>query len=265
MMIRSALKKKLLAGEAVLGTFVGTDGADLVEILGNSGFDFVILDMEHAPGTPQSIMQQIRAAEGRGMDVIARLPNTGRTTVLRALDTGVSGVLAPQVNDAETARAFIGASLYPPLGCRGFASTRATGYGSAASIPAYLAEANSDLLRAVQCETEQAVRNIEAIAGTKGLDMIFVGPYDLSLSLGVPGELFHPKMAESVDAVLAVCKKKEKLAGIFVSTPEETKKRLEQGFTFLAYSMDTLIFSAAAKNIANMVRSLIAERENERK
>jgi 4-hydroxy-2-oxoheptanedioate aldolase len=256
MIIRSALKKRLLAGEAVLGTFVGADSVDLVEILGLSGFDFVILDMEHAPGTPQSIMGQMRAAEGKGMSVIARLPNIGRTTVLRALDTGISGILAPQVNDAEAARAFAGASLYPPLGCRGFAGTRAAGYGFT-SIPDYLAEANADLLRIVQCETEQAVRNIDAIAGTDHIDAIFVGPYDLSLSLGVPGDLFHPKMTESVDAVLAVCKKREKLTGIFVSTPEEAERRLEQGFTFLAYSMDTLIFSAAAKNIVNTVRSLI--------
>jgi 4-hydroxy-2-oxoheptanedioate aldolase len=256
MIIRSALKKKLLAGDVVLGTFVGTDSVDLVEILGISGFDFVILDMEHAPGTPQSIMGQVRAAEGKGMSVLARLPNIGRTTVLRALDTGVSGILAPQVNDAAAAQAFVDASLYPPLGCRGFAGTRATGYGSAASIPDYLAEANSDLLRAMQCETEQAVRNIDAVAGLDHIDMIFVGPYDLSLSLGVPGDLFHPKMIESVDAVLAVCKKRKKLTGTYVSTPEEAKRRLEQGFTFLAYSMDTLIFSAAAKNIVNAVRSL---------
>ena len=256
MIIRSALKKRLLAGEAVLGTFVGADSADLVEILGISGFDFVILDMEHAPGTPQSIMGQMRAAEGRGMSVLTRLPNIGRTTVLRALDIGVSGILAPQVNDAAAARAFIDASLYPPLGCRGFAGTRATGYGSAASIPDYLAEADSDLLRAVQCETEQAVLNIGDIAGIGHIDMIFVGPYDLSLSLGVPGDLFHPKMIESVNTILAACKEQNKLTGIYVSTPEEAKKRLEQGFTFIAYSMDTLIFSAAAKNIVNAVRPL---------
>ncbi|MDR1649210.1 MAG: 4-hydroxy-2-oxovalerate aldolase [Synergistaceae bacterium] len=257
MMIRSALKKRLLAGEAALGTFVGTDSVDLVEILGNSGFDFVILDMEHAPGTPQSIMGQIRAAEGRGMSVVTRLPNIGRTTVLRALDTGVSGILAPQVNDAETARAFIDASLYPPLGCRGFAAARAAGYGSAISIPDYLEEANSDLLRAVQCETEQAVRSIDVIAALGHIDMIFVGPYDLSLSLGVPGDIFHPKMISSVDTILAACKKQGKLTGVYVSTPEEAKKRLEQGFTFIAYSMDTLIFSAAAKNVVNAVRPML--------
>jgi 4-hydroxy-2-oxoheptanedioate aldolase len=257
MIIRSGLKKRLLAGEAVLGTFVGTDSADLVEILGISGFDFVILDMEHAPGTPQSIMGQIRAAEGRGVSVLARVPNIERTTVLRALDTGVSGILAPQVNDAAAAQAFSDAALYPPLGCRGFAATRATGYGSVASIPDYLAEADSDLLRAVQCETEQAVRNIGAIAGLDYIDMIFVGPYDLSLSLGVPGNLFHPKMTAAVDTILAACKEQGKLTGVYVSAPEEAKKRLEQGFTFIAYSMDTLIFSAAAKNIVNTVKNLI--------
>jgi 4-hydroxy-2-oxoheptanedioate aldolase len=250
MIIRSALKKKLLAGKPALGTFVGTGSADLVDILGISGFDFVILDTEHAPGTPISIMGQIRAAEERGMSALVRLPNVGRTTVLRALDTGISGILAPQVNDAATARAFVDASLYPPSGCRGFAASRATDYGSAPSIPDYIEEANSDLLRVVQCETEEAVRNIDAIAGLEAIDVVFIGPFDLSLSLGVPGNIFHPKMIEAVDKVLAVCKKRGKIAGIYASSPEDARKRLDQGFSFLAYSMDTLIFASAAKNAA---------------
>ncbi|MDR2180293.1 MAG: 4-hydroxy-2-oxovalerate aldolase [Synergistaceae bacterium] len=259
MIIRSALKKKLLKGERVIGTFVGLDSVDTVEILGRSGFDFVILDMEHAPGAPNSIMGQIRAAEGTGMDVLARLTNVERTTVLRTLDLGVSGVLAPQVNDAVTARSFIDATLYPPLGCRGFAGTRAAAYGSV-PILEYIAEANTQLLRMVQCETEQAVRDVEEIASIKDIDLIFVGPYDLSLSLGVPGDMFHPKMAEAVAKVLAVCGKFGKLAGIFVSSEEEMKKRIEQGFTFFAYSMDTMIFAAAAKAIADGARRLADER-----
>ena len=258
MIIRSALKKKLLKGETVLGTFVGMDSVDAVEIIGRSGFDFVILDMEHAPGAPNSIMGQVRAAEGTGMDVLARLTNVERTTVLRTLDIGVSGVLAPQVNDAATARSFIDATLYPPLGCRGFAGTRAAAYGSAPILD-YIAEANADLLRMVQCETEQAVRDVEEIASIKGIDLIFVGPYDLSLSLGIPGDLFHPKMAESVDKILAACEKSKKIAGIFVSSPEEMKKRIQQGFTFFAYSMDTMIFSAAAKAVVNEARQSITE------
>ena len=256
MVIRSTLKRKLLAKETVFGTFVGTDSADVVEVIGLNGFDFVILDMEHSPGAPNSMMQQVRVAELRGMDVIARLTNVERTTVLRTLDIGVSGVLAPQVNDLATARAFIDASLYPPLGCRGFAPTRAAAYGLA-SVPDYIAEANSDLLRIAQCETEQAVGDIESIASLDGLDLIFIGPYDLSLSLGVAGDKFHPKMVEAVDKVLAACKKSSKPVGIFVSSPEEARTRIEQGFTFLAYSMDILILAAAVRDITNTLRSLV--------
>jgi len=256
MIIRSTLKKRLLAGETVFGTFVGMGSADAVEVIGLAGFDFVILDMEHSPAAPNSIMGQMRAAELRGMDVIARLTNVERTTVLRTLDIGVSGVLAPQVNDLPTAKAFIDASLYPPLGCRGFAGTRASIYGTA-PIPEYITEANTDLLRMVQCETEQAVLDVGSIAPIEGLDLIFIGPYDLSLSLGVPGDKFHPKMVEAVDKVLAVCRKVNKPAGIFVTSPEEARTRIEQGFTLIAYSMDTMIFSAAVKSIAATMRSLI--------
>ncbi|GHS98074.1 4-hydroxy-2-oxovalerate aldolase [Synergistales bacterium] len=259
MIIRSALKKRLIAGEIVLGTFVDTDSVDVVEILGNSGFDFVVLDMEHAPATPQSIMNQMRAAEGRGMDVIARLPNIERTTVLRALDIGVSGALAPQINDFSMARSFIDATLYPPFGCRGFASTRATGYGLAASIPEYLAEANSDLLRIVQCETENAVSNLNEIAKIKEIDMIFVGPYDLSLSLGAPGDFNNPKIVGAIDKVLAICKEHKKMTGVFVSSQEDLEKRIKQGFRFFTYSMDTLIFATAAKNITVAAKSAIRE------
>lgn len=260
MIIRSTLKKKLLNGETVLGTFAGMDSADAVEIIGRSGFDFVILDMEHAPGAPNSIMGQMRAAEGTGMDVLARLTNVERTTVLRTLDIGVSGVLAPQVNDAATARSFVDATLYPPLGCRGFAGTRAAGYGSAPILD-YIAEANSDLLRMVQCETEQAVRDVEEIASIKNIDLIFVGPYDLSLSLGIPGDFFHPKMVDAVDKILAACGKSGKIAGIFVSSPEEMQKRIAQGFTFFAYSMDTLIFASATRAIVDTARRSIIEKE----
>ena len=255
MVIRSGIKKKLLDGEIVLGTFVGTDSADLVEILGINGFDFVVLDTEHSPGAPNSILGQMRVAERRGMEVLARLTNTERTTVLRTLDIGVSGVLAPQVNDVDTARSFIAATLYPPLGCRGFASTRASDYG-AVSIPEYIAEANSDLLRMIQCETEQAVEDIENIASVEGVDLVFVGPYDLSLSLGVPGDLFHPKMVQAVDKILAACKKLGKPTGVFVTAPDEMQKRIDQGFTFFTYSMDTLIFANAVRNIVTTARTL---------
>ena len=256
MTIRSTLKKRLKAGETVFGTFVGTDSSDVVEIIGLNGFDFVILDMEHSPGTPNSMMGQLRAAELRGMEVFARVTNIERTTVLRALDIGVSGVIAPQVNNLEAAQAFIEASLYPPLGCRGFAGTRASDYG-AALISEYIAEANSDLLRIVQCETEQAVREIGSIALIEALDIIFIGPGDLSLSLGVPGDKFHPQMVKAVEKVLAVCKKLNKPAGIFVSSPEEAKMRIAQGFTFIAYSSDTMILAAAVKSITSALRSLV--------
>jgi len=255
MVIRSALKKRLQAGETVFGPFVGMDSVDAVEAMGLGGFDFVILDMEHGPGTPNSVMGQMRAAELRGMDVLARLPNVERTTVLRTLDIGVSGILAPQVNDPATARSFIEATLYPPLGCRGFAGTRSSAYGSV-PMPEYITEANSDLLRIIQCETEQAVKVIDSVASLEHLDMIFIGPNDLSISLGVPGDKFHPKMVEAVDKVLASCKKFNKPVGIFVASPEEAKTRIEQGFTFIAYSMDIRIFIAAVKDITAKLREL---------
>jgi 4-hydroxy-2-oxoheptanedioate aldolase len=193
------------------------------------------------------------------MSVLARLTNVERTTVLRTLDIGVSGVLAPQVNDAATAQAFIDATLYPPLGVRGFGASRASLYGNV-SVPDYIAEANSDLLRMVQCETEQAVRDLEKIASLENIDVIFVGPYDLSLSLGVPGDLFHPKMVEAVDKVLATCKKLGKIAGVFVPSPEVAKKRIEQGFTFIACSVDTMIFAAAAREMGSALQGLTARK-----
>ena len=109
----------------------------------------------------------------------------------------------------------------------------------------------------VQCETEQAVRDVEAVASIKGLDLIFVGPYDLSLSLGIPGDFFHPKMIEAVDKILAACKTSGKIAGIFVSSLEEIQKRIKQGFTFFAYSIDTMIFSAAMRAIVDEARARI--------
>lgn len=236
--------------------FVGSDSADIVDVLGYNGFDFVVIDMEHGPGNPASVLHQVRTAEARGMDVIARIPNIERTTVLRTLDIGVSGLKAPQVNDEESARELVRVAKYPPAGCRGFAATRAGGFGTT-PISDYLHEANDEVMLIVQCETEEAVRNIDAIASIDEIDMIFIGPYDLSLSLGVPGELFHPKMLDAFERVITASNQYGKLTGTFVSSTEEVEKRIDQGFTYLTYGLDHYIFSQTCAKIANNVRSVI--------
>ena len=248
------LKRKLEKGEVVLGMFITLNCPDLVEITGLAGFDFCIIDTEHGPGNPESIQHMLRAAELRGVTPIVRIPDTAPVTVLRTLDVGAAGIEVPQINSLESARELVRSAKYFPLGERGACLTRSSRYGFVPGVAEYFEEANRETLVIVHCENKAGLDCLEEIASVDGIDVIFVGPYDLSQSFGVPGEIYHPVMVEAVDRALATAKACGKPAGIYVGSVEEAKVRIEQGFTYIAYSMDTLVFAEACREIADGVR-----------
>ena len=247
--MKNELKRTLAEGGTALGLFINTDSPDLVEIAALAGFEFCIIDTEHGPGDAGSIQHMIRAAELRGMTPIVRVTNPEATTVLRILDVGAAGIQAPQVNSRRTAEDIVRFAKYHPVGERGAAFTRSSRYGFAGSVADYFREANRETMVILHCENRLGLDCLDEIAAVEGADVIFVGPYDLSQSLGVPGEIYHPTMVEAVARALASAKKAGKPAGIFVSTVEEARARIEQGFTYIAYSTDTLIFAAACRSI----------------
>ena len=248
------LKRKLAGGGVVLGTFITLNCPDLVEIAGLAGFDYCIIDTEHGPGNPESIQHMLRAAELRGMAPIVRVTDTAATTILRPLDVGAAGIQVPRVNSPETAENVVRSAKYFPKGDRGACLTRSSRYGFVPGVAEYFDEANRETLVIVHCENRQGLECLDGIAAVDGVDVVFVGPYDLSQSFGIPGQIYHPVMVDAVASALAAAKRAGKPAGIFVGSVEEAKARIEQGFSYIAYSTDSLVFAEVCRNIVGGIR-----------
>ena len=242
------LKEKMYSGQAVYGMFLNSGSSVLSEIIGLSGFDFVLIDSEHGPTGVLENRELILAAEYRGVVPIVRVPNRSSDMILKTLDVGAHGILVPRVNTVEEAQQIAQAAHYYPQGNRGVASTRAADYGFT-PLTQYFGLANERNLVAVQCEDIAGFPNIDAIAATEGIDMLFVGPYDLSSSMGTPGKVAYSYIQDTVDAVLEATKRHGKLSGIFTKDPAEAKEYAKMGFQFLIVGSDLGNFSGACKKL----------------
>lgn len=250
----NTLKRKLECGQAVVGPFLTLNCPDLVELMGLTGFDFLIIDTEHGPMEAESIQNLIRAAELRGITPIVRVSDTRDVTILKTLDVGAHGIQVPQVNSREAAESVVRSAKYFPAGTRGAAMPRASHYGLL-PLDDYLASANRETMVIVHCENRAGLSCIEEIASTPGVDVVFVGPYDLSQSLGFPGKLGTPQVAGAVDRALKAAQGAGKPAGIFVTSTDEARMRLDQGFRYIAYSMDSLLFAGACSQAVKALKA----------
>jgi 4-hydroxy-2-oxoheptanedioate aldolase len=249
----NTLKRKLDFGQPVIGPFLTLNCPDLVELMGLTGFDFLIIDTEHGPMEAESIQNLIRAAELRGITPIVRVSDTRDITILKTLDVGAHGIQVPQVNSPEAAQGVVRAAKYFPVGNRGAAMPRAADYGLR-PFDEHLASANDETMVIVHCENRAGLSCIEEIAATPGVDVIFVGPYDLSQSLGFPGLLDSPQVVMAVERALKAARKAGKPAGIFVTSEEEACMRLDQGFRYIAYSMDSILFAGTCSRVVKTLR-----------
>lgn len=239
------LKQRLKNGHTIIGSFITTGSPDATEIIAGSGFDFLVIDTEHGPMSVESALHLVRASEVRGVPAVLRVTNAIDTTILRALDIGAAGVQVPQVNTADTAREVVAASHYHPVGRRGLAMPRAAAYG-ALSVKEYFQQSLEQTLVIAQCESSEGLENIEAIAEVPGIDVIFLGPFDLSHSLGIPGEVEDPRIKEAERRIVDVCERNGKAAGIFAVNGAAGRQRSMQGFRYVTVATDALLLNAAA-------------------
>ncbi len=231
------LKKKLKEGKTCFGTFVRL-GPAATEILGYAGWDFAVIDMEHGVFDFPLVEQCIRAARCSGITSLVRIPEPTPSNIMRVVDAGAEGVQVPQVESAETAQQVCRAARYFPEGNRGLCSfVRAAGY-SAVSPEEHIPSSNREVLTVIHIEGERAVREIESIMETAGLDVIFLGPWDLSQSLGVPGKTKDPRVIELMEKVIALCKKKGVASGTFVRFVDEAKYWIDLGVRYMMLSTD---------------------------
>lgn len=246
-MFKNKIKEKLNQGEQVIGTFISINSPEIVEIAGLCGFDFVVIDMEHGPFSVETTVNLIRAAELRGISPITRVTENTDTTILRSLDVGSHGIQVPQVNDVISAQKVVQAAKYFPLGKRGIAIPRASDYGTQSALD-YFQIANKETLIIIHCENIESLQNLDDIAKVPEIDVIFLGPLDMSQSLGVPGQTSHPLVEDAARSVLKIAEKNGKIAGIFAADGEQARLRAKQGFRFIAIGMDVLYLAKAYKS-----------------
>ena len=234
-------------GTCLFGTWVKLGTLETLELLALAGFDFVVVDMEHAPHTFESAYRCIVAAQGFGMRALVRLPDSHGTYVQRILDSGADGVLVPRVRDAQEARQVMEGMLFSPTGSRGLGITSRAGHWGLKPTPQYVEEGNSQVFRGVQLEDPSALRDVAQILDVPGVNAAFVGPGDLALSSGKPAT--HPDNAALIDALLATTKARGVPCGTAVGDAAAAKQARERGFNFVMVSNDTTMFGKAAADL----------------
>jgi 2-keto-3-deoxy-L-rhamnonate aldolase RhmA len=252
------LKLKLKNGGLAVGTMISEiRNPNLAYLLAQCGFDFFIIDNEHGSYSPETISNMIAAARGAGVLTIVRIPEIRRENILKPLDCGAAGLLVPQVNTAQQAREIMTHAKYPPMGNRGVALSRPHSLYARPKADQYLVQANEATFIAVQAESPEAISNLESIAGTAGVDAVFVGPTDLSVSLGIPGQTTHPDEIKAIDRVVAVCQAQGITPGIHMSNLEMLGGWIKKGMRFVTFSSDVdLLARAAADSLVQLKKTI---------
>jgi len=248
----SNLRKRLQNGELVLGTILSLDSPAAAEILSRIGFDWIFIDAEHSTLDPHHL-QAIFQAVGDFAPCVVRLPLLDEIVVKKTLDAGAAGLLAPQIHTAKQAEQLVKWGRYYPEGSRGLGFGRAQGYGL--RVGEYLETANETILLSVQAESAEAVKNIEEIVQVDGLDAMLVGPYDLSASMGLPGQIDHPDVKAAIQRVADVCQQAGMPIGIFGLTAEAVRPYIDKGFKFIVAGADTFLLGTAALNLLDRLRN----------
>lgn len=252
------LRKKFANRESVLGTFFNVGDCACMECLGYTGLDFVIIDTEHGPYDTMPAMDLIRTAEHAGLTPIVRIGDVTHKEIQRAADCGAVGVIAPCLNTIDEFEKLVDLAKYPPLGNRGFIKGRGAGFGnlpwSGGTLEQYMAASNDKLMVIPQCETKGSLESIEQVAALDGVDGVFVGPFDLSISLGIPGQFDHPTFCAAIERVKKAFHDAGKPCYIFAPNPAGVKKRLAEGYDGVALNLTGNILIEAYRSQVKAIR-----------
>jgi 4-hydroxy-2-oxoheptanedioate aldolase len=231
---QNRVKSKLANGEVAIGSFAFIPSAALTEILGLIGFDFVVIDLEHGPIGHESAESMVRAAEVTGTTPFIRVSKNSDHLILRALDIGAMGVHVPDVGSAEEAQAVVSSAKYGPRGKRGLASVRAARYGIGGALYEYTQAANRETMVIAHLEDVKAIRNLDEILQVEGIDVFYLGPVDLSNSLGIPGKTKEKAVANLVDDAIRRIVEAGKTAGCIASDLSEVRHYVDLGAKYIA-------------------------------
>lgn len=242
MSIQRQFAERLRRGDTLIGTLVGLNNSDVVELLAACGYDWLFIDAEHGPFLPGDTLPLLQAAGN--CPCLIRIPAADPVWVKKALDIGAAGIIVPQVHDADQARELVAAAKYSPAGERGVGLGRAHAYGR--EFESYLQRANNDTVVVLQAESRAAINNIKEIVAVDGVDAILIGPYDLSASLGHIGDVTHAEVRAAIDTVAESCQQAGVKLGIFGVSPEAVRPYMDNGFHLITVGVDSLFLGQAA-------------------
>jgi len=245
--MKNKLREALLDRKLSLGAWMQIGHPACAEIFARAGFDWVCVDLEHGAIDLETMANIFRTIDGFDCVPVARLPLNDPVWIHRTLDAGARGMIIPMVKTAAEAEAAIRESKYPPRGVRGYGYSRANMHGM--DFAEYIASANDEIAMVMQIEHKDAIANIDAILEVPGVDGVFIGPLDLSGSMGITGQLDHPQMTSALEKYRAACRAHKKSAGLHIIRPDETNVRraLDQGYTMLALGLDNVFIEQSAR------------------
>ena len=256
--MKNAILEKFRRGEPSLGIISHLLSAPAIEVLAYTGMDYVLIDLEHSPIGAEHAARLVGVAQGAGLAPLVRVDGIGRSQILKMLDVGAAGLVVPQLETVEQARKLVSYAKFPPLGNRGYCPTRDGGWGSGScyerGMDGYMAEANASTLLIPQCETAGCLEHIEEIAAVEGVDGILIGPFDLSIALGIPGQFGDPLLTEGIERVRRACAAAGKLCIMYAGSGEAAKRYFDQGFPSVAAGLDIEVLKLAVRGIASAAR-----------
>lgn len=242
-----------MGDDSVIGPFSKTSDPAFVEAMGYAGCDFVILDLEHGPNSVETVQNLIRGAQIADIFPIVRVKEENPSIIGEVLDIGAGGIQVPQITDAKQAKEAVKLAKFAPKGMRGVCRfVRAANYSSMDRFQ-YFKEANETII-ILQLEGQEAIDNLDSIIKVEGVDIIFIGPYDLSQALGVGGQINHPYVEEKMFNIIDECKKNDVLVGTFADSIEDARKWKDMGVKYISYSVDVGIFNEGCKNILEQIK-----------
>lgn len=250
--MNDGFRKRLRERQTLIGTIVSSTDPATAEVLAECGFDWLFIDAEHGPHETTGLLPILRAVDHR-IPCIVRVPAPEEIPIKKTLDIGAAGIIAPQTNTVDQVRSVVRYCRYSPQGNRGVGLSRATKFGL--GLSEYVESANDNVAVIVQAEHIDAVENIEEIVKVEGVDAIFIGPYDLSASMGKLGKVTDPAVVQAIDHVTSVCNAAEMPLGIFGVTAESVKPYLDRGFSLIVAGVDVLMMAHAAQGMLSTLRS----------
>lgn len=243
----------------LIGPFVRLARPEIVEMLGMAGFDFGVLDLEHGGAVNMNdVNPLILAAENRGIRLLARIPGISEMHIKWLLDLGIGGLQIPHIKSKEDAEKAVHFAKFNPMGERGLCRFVRAAEFSNTNKEVYLSRANEQSVLVLQIEGVEGAQNIEKIASVSGVDIIFVGPYDLSQSMGLAGQIWHPEVVKEITRIIHVCKERGIETGIFTDTPEGVKHWSELGVKYINYRIDTEMFFDFSRKGLSEVKNFIS-------